>query len=225
MSQVADSGISEVISSSAARSLISCVVADDHPALVQAVSALLTENTIQVVGQANNGVDALAAIAAKRPTVAILDLSMPPISGIEVARRASRLFPETASILYTGSAEQERLVEALDAGARGFVLKRGPLEELVRAVRMTAGGDIYVDPELASTLVRAGVTATTPELSRREREILRLLADGRSNQEIAETLFISAHTVRTYIGRAMQKLEADTRTHAVAIAIRRSLIG
>jgi DNA-binding NarL/FixJ family response regulator len=116
------------------------------------------------------------------------------------------------------------LAEALDAGARGFILKESPISELLGAVRLVGAGGTYVDPALAPTLVRAGATGH-PALSQREREILRHLADGQKNDEIAKELSISPDTVRTYIRRAMEKLEADTRTQAVAIALRESLIG
>jgi DNA-binding NarL/FixJ family response regulator len=203
---------------------LTCVVADDHPAIVDAVSLGLEADGIEVVARARDGAEALAAIRALKPSAAVLDVVMPVLGGIEVARSASRLAPGTATILYTGYADRELLMEALDAGARGFVLKGTPPPELVRAVRLVASGETYVDPVLAPALLRAGARTTQPGLSPREREILRLLADGRSNDEMAQELFISADTVRTYIRRAMEKLEADTRTQAVAIALRQSLI-
>jgi DNA-binding NarL/FixJ family response regulator len=203
---------------------ITCVVADDHPALVQAICLLLDDHGIRVVGRANDGVAALAAIEADRPTVAILDVVMPRMRGTEVARRAGELAPETAVIIYTGFGDRELLVEALDAGARGFVPKEAPLDELVGAVRVAARGDVYVDPGLAAVLVQAGAAVHAPALSPREREILKLLAEGESNEQIGSALSIAPDTVRTYIRRAMQKLEADTRTQAVAIAIRQSII-
>jgi DNA-binding NarL/FixJ family response regulator len=203
---------------------ITCVVADDHPALVRAISFLLADDGVTVVGEATDGVAALAAIEALRPTLAVLDLVMPGLGGIEVARRAARVAPGTATILYTGYGERSLLAEALDAGARGFVLKEAPLEDLSRAVRLAAAGEVYVDPGLAASIIRAGAAATTVALSTRERDILRLLSEGRSNDQIASALYIASDTVRTYIKRAMRKLEADTRTQAVAIAIRQALI-
>ena len=206
------------------RSAITCVVAEDHPAVLQTVSLVLTEHGVDIVGEAGDGASALAAIEELRPTVALLDVVMPGMGGIEVARRAHRALPETACVLYTGFGESPLLVEAIDAGARGFVLKEAPVDEVVRAVDFAARGEIYVDPGLAAVLVRAGATTELPILSTREREILRLLAGGKANDEIARELIIAPATVRTYIGRAMTKLEADTRTQAVAIAVRQSLI-
>jgi DNA-binding NarL/FixJ family response regulator len=199
------------------------VVADDHPSFVEAVSRLLTDHAIDVVGHAFDGPTALAVIAKWKPTVAVLDVTMPRMDGIEVARRARLMVAETASVLYTGFGDRQLLVAALDVGARGFVLKEGPMDGLVRAVTLAARGETYVDPALAGTLLHAA-TAELPELSKREREALRHLADGKGNEEIAQALGISSATVRTYISRAMEKLEADTRTQAVATALRQSLI-
>jgi DNA-binding NarL/FixJ family response regulator len=192
--------------------------------MVDVISMCLAADGIEVVARVRDGAAALAAIRELQPSVAVLDVNMPALGGIEVARSASRLAPGTASILYTGYSERDLLVAALDAGARGFVLKDTPPAELVRAVRLVASGETYLDPVLAPALLRAGALASHARLSSRERDILRLLADGKSNAEMAATLFISADTVRTYIRRAMDKLEADTRTQAVAIAIRQSYI-
>jgi DNA-binding NarL/FixJ family response regulator len=212
------------LAASEARSTISCVVADDHPAIVEAVAALLGSEGIDVVARASDGAAALEAIEELRPTTAVLAIDLPRLSGIEVARAVSRSSPETGTILYTAHSEHQLLVEALDVGVRGFVLKETPLGELARAVKLVAGGGTYVDPVLAPMLVRAGAVGSHAPLSAREREILRHLADGETNEEIAKALFISPDTVRTYLRRAMEKLEADTRTQAVAIALRQSFI-
>ena len=116
------------------------------------------------------------------------------------------------------------LSDALDVGVRGFVLKEAPLPDLLRAVDMVAAGDVYVDPLLAGILATAGVATDHPLLTKREREVLRLLADGHSNEEIGKRLFLSPETIRTHVQKAMRKLEADTRTQAVAVALRQSLI-
>jgi DNA-binding NarL/FixJ family response regulator len=203
---------------------ISCLVADDHPVMVEAVCAFLTEHGIEIAGRAQNGHEALEKIEARKPDVALVDLRMPRISGVEVARRAAGSSPETAVVLYTAFGDRAHLLEAIDAGARGFALKEAPMADLGRAVEMVAGGAVYVDPVLASTFARSGAADRLQTLTQREREILRLLADGHSNEEIGKRLFISAETVRTYVRKAMKKLEADTRTEAVAKALRQSLI-
>jgi DNA-binding NarL/FixJ family response regulator len=149
---------------------------------------------------------------------------MPGLSGIEVARHTGRSSPETAVILYTAFGDRALLTEALDAGARGFVLKEAPLAEIVRAVELVAAGRTYVDPVLAGVLSSTAATEKMAILTERERDVLRLLADGQSNDEIGRSLFISPETVRSHVRKAMRKLEADTRTEAVATALRRSLI-
>jgi DNA-binding NarL/FixJ family response regulator len=203
---------------------ISCVVADDHPAMVEAVSDVLAESGLDVVGRARNGEEALAKIEQRKPQVALIDVRMPRVGGIEVARRAAAVSPETAVILYTAYGDRALLTEALDAGARGFVLKEAPIGDLARAVTLVAEGGTYVDPVLAGYLAQSHAADKLPSLTQREREVLRLLADGNSNEEIGRRLFISPETVRTHVRKAMDKLDADTRTQAVATALRQSLI-
>jgi DNA-binding NarL/FixJ family response regulator len=203
---------------------ITCIVADDHPAVLEAVSAYLGKRGVEVVARARDGREALDQIRQRRPKVALIDLGMPRMSGIQVARETLRASPETAVILYTGAAEREQLTEALDAGARGFILKEAPLEDLVRAIETVASGGVYVDSVLAGLIATADSSQSIPQLTQREREVLRLLADGLRNEEIGKRLFISAETVRTHVRKAMEKLDADTRTQAVAEAIRQHLI-
>jgi len=203
---------------------ITCLVADDHPAMVEAICDTLADDGIDVVGRAVDGEEALAKIQTRKPRVAVVDLRMPRVGGIETARHVARTTPETAVILYTAYGDRALLTEAIDAGARGFVLKEAPLADLVRAVQVVAEGGTYVDPVLAGALATADATAKLPDLTQRERDVLRLLADGRSNEEIGKELFISPETVRTHVRKAMEKLDADTRTQAVATALRQSLI-
>jgi DNA-binding NarL/FixJ family response regulator len=197
--------------------MTSVLVADDHPAVVEAVADVLTEHGIDVVGRARDGDDAVEQIELRKPTVAILDLRMPGQSGIEVARQLARSQSDTAVILYTAFGDRALLTEALDAGARGFVLKEAPLAEVVRAVELVASGRTYVDPVLAGVLSSSAATDRMTNLTQRER-------DGMSNEEIGRNLFISPETVRTHVRKAMAKLDADTRTQAVATALRQSLI-
>jgi DNA-binding NarL/FixJ family response regulator len=200
------------------------VVADDHPAMLAAVADVLTRQGFDVVGRAADGQQALALIEQETPHVALVDVRMPRLSGIEVAARAADSSPETAIVIYTAFGDRALLSEALDVGARGFVLKEAPLVDLVRAVEWVVGGEAYVDPVLAGALVGGHATDRLQSLTRREREVLRHLADGQSNDAIGRELHISPETVRTHVRKAMTKLEADTRTQAVAIALRQSLI-
>jgi DNA-binding NarL/FixJ family response regulator len=200
---------------------ITCMLADDHPAVLDSISRVLASQGFDVVAQARDGEDALKAIEEQKPQVSIVDLRMPGMSGIAVARRASK---HTAVILYTGYSDRTLLVEALDAGVRGFVLKEAPLADLGRAIEIVAKGGLYVDPVLAGVLASGEATEQLSMLTQREREVLRLLADGMRNEEIGRRLHIAAETARAHIRNAMRKLDADTRTHAVAMALRQQLI-
>jgi DNA-binding NarL/FixJ family response regulator len=203
---------------------VTCVVADDHPAVLDAVAEFLTQGGVEVVGRARDGEEALERIEHASPRVALVDVRMPKMGGIELARRAKRSAPNTAVLLYTGYGDRALLTEALDAGVAGFVLKEAPMDDLLRAVKDVAAGTTYVDPVLAGTLAASSVGSQLPQLTQRERDVLRLLADGLSNEEIGKRLFISAETVRTHVRKAMDKLDADTRTQAVARALRDRLI-
>jgi len=203
---------------------ITCVVADDHPAVLEAVAEFLVQGGIEVVARARDGADALEKIEQRKPLVALVDVRMPKLGGIELTRRAQRSVPETSILLYTGYGDRALLTEALDAGVRGFVLKEAPMDDLLRALQSVASGGTYVDPVLAGTLAASSIGNKLPQLTQRERDVLRLLADGLANEEIGKRLFISAETVRTHVRKAMDKLDADTRTQAVARALRDHLI-
>lgn len=203
---------------------VTCVVADDHPAVLEAVAEFLTQAGISVLARARDGEEAQEKIEQRRPQVALVDVRMPRLGGIELSRRLKRSAPDTAVLLYTGYGDRALLTEALDAGVCGFVLKEAPMDDLLRAVRSVAAGSTYVDPVLAGTLAASSVGAQMPQLTQRERDVLRLLADGLANEEIGKRLFISAETVRTHVRKAMGKLDADTRTQAVARALRDRLI-
>jgi DNA-binding NarL/FixJ family response regulator len=196
------------------------VVADDHPAMLAAVVGLLELQGFQVVASVADGRAAVAAITAEQPDVALLDVRMPHLTGIEVARA----LPRTRVVLYTGFGDRALLGEAFHAGVRGFVLKEAPVQDLVRAIERVAGGGTYVDPVLAGAVVGAARESDLPALTARERDVLALLADGLSNDAVGAQLGISAETVRTHLRKAMAKLDADTRTQAVATALRQSLI-
>lgn len=182
------------------------------------------EHEIEVVGHCSDGARAHHLILETRPDVAVLDIRMPLLSGIEIARKLSDTATSTQVILYTAEAERGLVLEALDIGVRGFLLKEAPLDDLVRALRIVAAGQSYIDPALAGMLAGPEATARLPTLTKRERQILRMLADGMRNEQVGRELSISPLTVRTHVKNAMDKLEADTRTQAVATALRQSLI-
>lgn len=192
--------------------------------MLEAVAEFLAQGEIEVVARAGDGEEALRQIERLKPQVALIDVRMPKLGGVELTRRARASAPSTAVLLYTGYGDRALLSEGLDAGVTGFVLKEAPIDDLLRAVRSVAAGGTYIDPVLAGTLAGAPSTAKHEELTRRERDVLRLLADGLSNEEIGNKLFISPETVRSHVRKAMAKLGADTRTQAVARALRDQLI-
>jgi DNA-binding NarL/FixJ family response regulator len=200
---------------------LTCVVADDHPAVLDSLSRVIEGHGIEVVARVRDGEDAIQAIDEHRPAVAVIDLRMPGLSGMAVARRVADL---TGVILYTGYSDASLVAEALEAGVKGFVLKEAPLADVARAIQTVGRGDIYVDPVLAGALAAAETTGSLKLLSQREREVLRLLADGLRNEEIGTRLHIAAETARAHIRNAMRKLGAATRTQAVALALRQSII-
>jgi DNA-binding NarL/FixJ family response regulator len=206
------------------RSALTCVVADDHPPIVDSVSRYLTGVDFVVVATAQDGEQALAAIERHRPNVCIADVRMPHIDGLELARRASTVSPETAVLLYSGFSDRGLVADAIDAGARGFALKDAPLGDLAHAIDLVVSGSVYIDPVLAAELARKPGNGPRNALSGREREVLRLLAAGGSYGEIGATLFLSPDTVRAHAHRAMTKLGCRTRTEAVATALRHALI-
>jgi DNA-binding NarL/FixJ family response regulator len=204
---------------------ITCLIADDHPAVAQLLGRYLEEQGIQVVGTAHDGEQAIALIEESQPDLALLDLRMPHASGIDVARRILGLpWNRTAVIIYSGFGERDLLLHALDLGVRGFVQKEAPLEEVVRAVRLVHQGEIYIDPVLSAVLVSAEAATRLKTLTPRQREVLAMVADGKTTDQIAQALFITRDTVRAHVRSAMETLQADTRTHAVAKALRQSLI-
>jgi DNA-binding NarL/FixJ family response regulator len=212
-------------SAAAERRRIRLFIADDHPAILDAIGLFADlEDDIDVVGTATNAEEALRIIGARTPEVAVLDVKMPPFGGIEVLRRLGTSDGAPKIILYTAQSQRGLLLEALDLGARGFLLKESPLAELIRAIRIVAAGGTYIDPVLAGALASPLVADRLQSLTKREREILRLLADGMQNEQVGQLLSISPLTVKTHVKNAMGKLEADTRTEAVASALRQSLI-
>jgi DNA-binding NarL/FixJ family response regulator len=203
---------------------ISCVVGDDHEALRRGLVAVLeAEADLRVIGQARDGRELLELAARRRPDVTIVDIGMPTIDGIECCRDITSRPNPPAVVLYTGRAEPETLRSALDAGALGFVVKSGPPQDIVRAVRAVHAGLPYVDAMLGASLVDRGAT-TARRLSERESQVLQHLANGMTTEGVGNALFLSPATVRSYAENAMRKLDAHNRVHAVATALRLGLI-
>jgi two-component system, NarL family, response regulator len=200
---------------------LSFVIADDHPPVLRSLTELVRGWGYTVLASTPSGAVALEKIESLQPDVALVDVHLPSISGLEIARRVGRTAPHTAVAIYTGYTDDALFSEAVDAGVRAVILKDAPLEDLRRALDVVSAGRIYLDPAVGGALLKS---SATPSLSRREREILRLLADGCPNEEIGARLFISEDTVAKHVANARRRLGARTRTQAVAIALRNRLI-
>lgn len=199
---------------------LSLVIVEDHAALGKALELLLRHFGHDVIGTANDAEEGYRTIVARRPAVALIDLNLPKESGAHLTRRLIDEDPGLGVLLYTGGDHPELMAEALDCGARGFAFKAGTPEELAHAILVVAAGGHYMDPRIRSDVLSREVTERVGVLSQREREILDAIARGKTGEEAAEELFISPETVRTHLRNAMEKLEAHTRAHAVAIALR-----
>jgi DNA-binding NarL/FixJ family response regulator len=204
---------------------VTCVVADDHPSVVDAVCRALGDAQIRVVAQASEASEAIDQVRRCRPEVALIDIKMPGPGGVDAVEQIRAASPETRVLLYTGHAERQLVADALASGAHGVLLKGAPLADLAKAIRIVSDGGIYVDQSLAGVPLRARRGSDErPHLTAREHEVLRLLADGDTNDQVATKLAISADTVQTHVRNAMKKLGAETRTQAVATAMRVALI-
>lgn len=201
-------------------------LADDHPVVLAGVKSLLQETSdLEVVGHATTGLAALALIVETGPDVAVIDISMPDLNGIELARRVARDCPAVRLLALTVHEDQAYLQQMLAAGARGYLLKRSAAEELVRAVRAVAAGGLFLDPAIAGKAVVGPAVPGVPDLgtalSAREEDVLRHTAQGLSNKEIGSRLEISTKTVETYKARAVEKLALRSRSAIVRYAARR----
>jgi DNA-binding NarL/FixJ family response regulator len=195
-----------------------CLLADDHPALCAAIASYLADNGFTVIGPAPDGRRAVGLAAAELPEVAVVDLRMPRLGGIELVRELLASSPATRVVVYTADADEQIARDVLEAGAAGLVLKEAPLADLVRALEAALAGRSYLDPAVASTGEPRG------RLTERELDVLRLLAEGLQHEDIGRRLGISAETVRTHLRKACDRLGATTRTQAVATALRDGLI-
>jgi DNA-binding NarL/FixJ family response regulator len=200
------------------------VLIEDHQALREGLELLLGRAGIDVLGTAGTADDGRALIERHDPDVALIDIRLGEDSGIDLTARLIDQDPDRRIVLYTGSNDIELLISGLDSGARGYALKDGTQSELTTALTTVAEGGTYVDPRLHPALLSRRATSTQKSLSKREREIMDLLAQGLTGEQVAAQLFLSPETIKTHIRNAMNKLEAHTRVHAIAIALREGFI-
>jgi len=206
---------------------ISVLVADDHQLVRQGLIALLEREGFNVVGEAANGQEALKLAETLHPEVAVLDLAMPLLNGIDTAREIQRVSSKTKSIILSMHTESRYILESLRGGAKGFVMKTHAADDLVRAIREAARGGTYLSPEVSDAVIQAyqNKTEVAPDpLSPRERQVLQLIAEGKTTKEVASSLEISVKTAETYRTRIMEKLDIHETATLVRYAIRRGIV-
>jgi DNA-binding NarL/FixJ family response regulator len=202
---------------------ITCLIVDDHEVVREGLRLSLSRAPhIRVLGEASDGASSIEMVERRKPDVVIMDVRMPGMDGLEATKEILKVAPGTAVLIFTAFSERSLLARGLDSGAKGYILKEAPHETLLRAIERLAVGESYIDPALMPAFLSG--KDQTDMLTAREREILQLLADGMSNADVASKLFISQETVKSHVRHILAKLEADTRTHAVAIALRESII-
>jgi NarL family two-component system response regulator LiaR len=209
--------------------MIRVLIVDDHSVVREGLRAFLElQDGLQIVGEAADGEEAIAQAQVLRPDVVLMDLLMPKLDGVAAMRALRTQAPDMKVIVLTSFLDDERLLPAIQAGAAGYLLKNAQPSELARAIRAAHDGDAVLDPTVAAQLVRAiadGSRLTKEdELTRREREVLELLARGRSNKRIAYELGISEKTVKTHVGHLFAKLGVTDRTQAALLAVQRGLV-
>jgi|CXWL01.1.fsa_nt_gi DNA-binding NarL/FixJ family response regulator len=211
---------------------IRIMLVDDHNVVRRGLAALLEmEGGFEVVAEAEDGETALRRAGEVQPDVVMLDLSMPRLNGLETARRLRRQLPQTQVLVLSMHEDEEFVAQALQAGAGGYVLKRSMEEELFLALRAVANGNVFVSPAVARPIVdeylrRAGPSTerSGPVLTSREREVLQLIAEGRTTTEVAQALSISPHTAVRHRANLMQKLGVHNQTDLIRLAIERGLV-
>jgi DNA-binding NarL/FixJ family response regulator len=195
------------------------VLVDEHEALREGLEDLLGSRGIRTIGTVGTAAAAAELLSELRPDVAIVGIKLPDESGLRLTRRLLLDQPDLAVLIYTGVDNVATLAEALECGARGFALKLGSITQLIQGLRLVARGERYVDPRIRA-LLDAVVDGESLLLTRREREIFDLLAQGFTGEEIASRLTLSPETVRTHVRNGMEKLHKHTRTGAVVKALK-----
>jgi DNA-binding NarL/FixJ family response regulator len=202
---------------------ITVLIVDDHEVVREGLRLSLSRTPhIRVVGEAGDGNAAIDMAERRKPNVVIMDVRMPGMDGLDATKELTTREPNAAVLIFTAYSERSLLARGLESGAKGYILKEAPHDTLVRAIEKVAGGDSFIDPALMPAFLSG--KDREDMLTAREREILQLLADGMSNADVAQRLFISQETVKSHVRHILAKLEADTRTHAVAIALRDAII-
>jgi len=209
---------------------IRILIVDDHPVVREGIGSMLKkEPDFKMVGEASNGLEAIEKARELSPDVVLMDLRMPEMDGVEAISRIKAEKPEVKFIILTTYSDDEYIFKGIAAGARAYLLKDAPRDELFKAIRMVSRGESLIQPVVASRVLDklAELSRKTPAadtLSDREIEVLRLMAGGQSNKDIADHLSITQSTVKTHITSIFQKLNVTTRTEAVTNALKKGII-
>lgn len=210
---------------------IKIIVADDHPIVREGLVTILgTQSDFEVVAEADNGDDLIIKARQYEPDVILTDLEMPKKDGVEAIKAIREYLPDVSFIVFTAFDTDERIVSAVQAGAKGYLLKGSPRDEVFKAIRVVSRGGSLLEPTVASKLLQhmSGGNSANDELveslTAREMEVLELLGTGKTNKEIGADLFITERTVKFYVSAILGKLNASNRTEAVTIAVQRGII-
>lgn len=212
---------------------IRIIVADDHPVVRDGLIAILsTQDDFDIIAEANTGDELIQKARQFTPDIILTDLEMPKTDGVQAIKQIRQYLPDTQFVVFTAFDTDERIVSAVQAGAKGYLLKGAPREEIFRAVRVVSRGGSLLEPEVASKLLQhiSGQNDKSPNdnlpepLTEREQEVLSHLALGKKNKDIATELFITERTVKFYVSAILGKLSASNRTEAVTIAVQKGLI-
>lgn len=209
--------------------MINVLIVDDHEMVRLGISTYLgVQDDIHVVDQAVNGKEGIEKALALRPDAILMDLVMPEMDGIEATKTILKAWPEAKIIILTSFIDDEKVYPAIEAGAASYILKTSTAEEIANTIRKTAQGQSVLEPEVTNKMMNRLTHPAEPklyeDLTNREREVLGLIAKGRSNQEIADELFITLKTVKTHVSNILAKLQVDDRTQAAIYAIKNQLV-
>ncbi len=205
---------------------IRVLIVDDHVLLRQALAHVLQRSAgIEVVGHADNGREATSAAGKLRPDVVLMDMVMPGLNGIDATRQILRAQPKCHILILSAYSDDDRVAQALEAGAAGYLLKSADAEELVEAIRTVHAGRQYLAAEVGREIPPPPASTPLSELTEREREVLQLIAEGMSNSEIAGELTLSIKTVEVHRANVMHKLQAPSHTDVIRYAIQGGLLG
>ena len=212
---------------------IRVVLVDDHALFRSGLRELLEQYGVDVAGEAEDGASALEVVRDTAPDVVLMDVTMPGMSGIEATMRIRAVAPTAQVIMLTVSPDEQDVEEAIYAGACGYLLKDAPTREILAAIRAAAAGESHLSPRIAANILQRVRTSpdrppnpeeARAELTARETEVLRLIAEGKDNTQIAKELFISVQTVKNHVSNILAKLEVENRVQAAVLAVQRRLL-